>query len=464
MIRDLLAPRLNKIKKVHSKIPKKGLKIGVALLLAAILATSLGMYIYERAFVFVVYLDDNEVGMVSDGNVILDFVADLVREEEDRYGLDVEMVQEVTVARERRSGAQVDEWMVKDFLRRSLQFDVYAHVIMVNDKPTLAVRTMDDYSSVLQDLKDSFVRDAENTVVQNIVLNDKVEPVKTLVDPDALYSAETAAEILRRGTDRREVYLVSRGDSLWTIARNNNMAVEQIIQANPQLVESDRLQIGDELSLVVAEPLVHVTVTEDVVLVERIPFETKYQNDSKMYKGATKIITPGQYGYREVTYRITRVDDREFQREVIDEKVVEEPQTQVVARGTAAAPVSGNGRFIWPVAGGGRITSRYGYRGRSFHRGVDIGTATGTAILAADSGTVTYAGWSGGYGILVVIDHGNGYITKYAHNSALLVSVGSRVQKGQQIAKSGSTGNSTGPHLHFEIMKNGTNINPLQFF
>jgi murein DD-endopeptidase MepM/ murein hydrolase activator NlpD len=242
------------------------------------------------------------------------------------------------------------------------------------------------------------------------------------------------------------------------------MAVEQIIQANPQLVESDRLQIGDELSLVVAEPLVHVTVTEDVVLVERIPFETKYQNDSKMYKGATKIITPGQYGYREVTYRITRVDDREFQREVIDEKVVEEPQTQVVARGTAAAPVSGNGRFIWPVAGGGRITSRYGYRGRSFHRGVDIGTATGTAILAADSGTVTYAGWSGGYGILVVIDHGNGYITKYAHNSALLVSVGSRVQKGQQIAKSGSTGNSTGPHLHFEIMKNGTNINPLQFF
>lgn len=464
MIKVLLTSRLNKIKTILRKIPKAGLKIGVALILAAILATSLGMYIYERAFVFVVYLDENEIGMVSDGNGILDFVADLVREEEDRYGLDVEMVQKVTVERERRSGAQVDEWMVKDSLRRSLQFDVYAHVIMVNDKPTLAVRTMDDYSKVLNDLKDSFVREKENTVVQNIVLNDKVEPTKTLVDPDALYSADAATEILRRGTDRREVYLVSRGDSLWTIARNNNMAVEQIKQANPQLGDSDRLQIGDEISLVVAEPLVHVTVTEDVVLVERIPFETTYKNDSKMYKGATKIITPGQYGYREVTYRITRVNDREFQREAIDDKVVEEPQTQVVARGTATAPVSGSGRFTWPVAGGGRITSRYGYRGRSFHRGVDIAASTGTTILAADSGTVTYAGWSGAYGILVVIDHGNGYITKYAHNSAVLVSVGSRVQKGQQIARLGSTGNSTGPHLHFEILKNGTNINPLQFF
>jgi murein DD-endopeptidase MepM/ murein hydrolase activator NlpD len=439
-------------------------KIGALLVIVAVLAAAAGMNAHTVSYTYVVYFANQEIGFVADEAEILEYVDALHEEEAERYGLQVKPLQEVRVEREQRPGVQPDEWTVKDQLRRRLEYDVYAYVIVVNDKPTLAVRTIEDYDTVIEELKGAYISGKDNTVLQAVVLNDRVEARLTLVDPDALYSADKAADILRRGTDIRETYLVSRGDSLWTIARSNNMTVSEIQQANPQLGDSDRLQPGEELSLVVADPLVSVSVTEEVVLTQRIPFETTYQNDSKMYKGATKVITQGKYGYQEVTYRITQTNGSEVQREIIDEVIIEKPQAQVVARGTAAAPVSGTGRFLWPVSGGGRITSRYGMRESRFHYGVDIGSTTGTAVLAADAGTVTYADWGGSYGNLVSIDHGNGYVTKYAHNSSILVSVGQRVSKGSQIARVGSTGNSTGPHLHFEVLRNGSNVNPLNFF
>lgn len=119
----------------------------------------------------------------------------------------------------------------------------------------------------------------------------------------------------------------------------------------------------------------------------------------------------------------------------------------------------------WPTYG--RITSRFGdrkdpIRGRSdFHDGIDIANSLGTDVRAAGKGVVKFSSYKSGYGRLIVIDHGNGYKTLYAHNSKLLVNVGDKVEKGQIIAKMGSTGRSTGSHLHFEIHLNGKPINPL---
>ncbi|MBS4030404.1 MAG: M23 family metallopeptidase [Clostridiales bacterium] len=461
MTKEILLARMHV---VLGYLRKYSTRIGALLIIVAVLAAAAGMNAHAGSYTYVVYLDNEEIGFVPNEAEILEYVDALHEQEAERYGLPVKPLQEVRVEREQRPGIQPDEWTVKDQLRRELEYDVYAYVIIVNDKPTLAVRAIEDYDRVIEELKGAYVSGKDNSVIQAVVLNDQVEARLTLVDPDALYSADKAADILRRGTDRSETYLVSRGDSLWTIARSNNMTVGQIQQANPQLGDSDRLQPGEELNLVVADPFVSVSVTEEVMLTQRIPFETKYQNDSKMYKGATKVITPGKYGYKEVTYRITQTNGSEVQREILGEVIIEEPQTQVVARGTAAAPVAGTGRFLWPVSGGGRITSRYGMRGSRFHYGVDIGSSSGTAVLAADSGTVTFAGWGGAYGNLISIDHGNGYATKYAHNSSILVSVGQKVSKGSQIARVGSTGNSTGPHLHFEVLRNGSNVNPLNFF
>jgi murein DD-endopeptidase MepM/ murein hydrolase activator NlpD len=127
------------------------------------------------------------------------------------------------------------------------------------------------------------------------------------------------------------------------------------------------------------------------------------------------------------------------------------------------------GTFRWPTPGYTRITSPFGYRihpilkTRKMHTGIDIGAASGARIVAAGKGKVIYAGYNGGYGYFTMIDHGNGLVSCYAHQSKILVSRGQYVQAGTQIGRVGSTGLSTGPHLHFEVRVNGNPVNPLNY-
>lgn len=145
-------------------------------------------------------------------------------------------------------------------------------------------------------------------------------------------------------------------------------------------------------------------------------------------------------------------------------------QAQKSSSSSSSNVKKGTGQFVWPSEASTRVTSNFGRREKpnakatSLHRGIDIGAPNGTNVLAADSGTVIVAGSGRSYGNYVVIDHGNGYTTLYAHNSRLCVSVGQSVSRGQVIAKVGSTGNSTGPHIHFEVSKNGSIVNPMSFY
>jgi murein DD-endopeptidase MepM/ murein hydrolase activator NlpD len=128
--------------------------------------------------------------------------------------------------------------------------------------------------------------------------------------------------------------------------------------------------------------------------------------------------------------------------------------------GSSAPHLSSSG-WLWPV--NGPVTSGFGYRWGRMHQGIDIAVPTGTPVRAANSGIVLLAGWVGGYGNLVVIDHGGGIATAYGHNSGLAVNIGQSVSQGQVIAYSGSTGHSTGPHVHFEVRINGAPVDPLGY-
>ena len=136
-------------------------------------------------------------------------------------------------------------------------------------------------------------------------------------------------------------------------------------------------------------------------------------------------------------------------------------------RGMGSAAPSGSGAMIWPVSGS--VTSEFGWRvhpitgTQKFHSGVDIGADYGVPIHAAQSGTVEYAGWVSGYGNTVIINHGGGITTLYGHNQSLAVSAGQSVSQGQVISYCGSTGNSTGPHCHFEVRQNGEPVSPYSY-
>jgi len=131
------------------------------------------------------------------------------------------------------------------------------------------------------------------------------------------------------------------------------------------------------------------------------------------------------------------------------------------AAGSTGSGVPSAAGFIWPV--NGTVVSGYGMRWGRLHEGIDVAASSGTPIWAAAAGTVIHAGWLGGYGNLVVVDHGNGLSTAYAHASAILVGVGQSVAQGETVSLVGSTGNSSGPHLHFEVRVNGVAVDPLLY-
>ena len=198
------------------------------------------------------------------------------------------------------------------------------------------------------------------------------------------------------------------------------------------------------------------------------PYPVEYTDDASMYQGEYKVTSPGVYGKADITANVTYINGTETERQIVASATLSQPVTEYQIRGTKERPSwFPTGSFGWPCSG--VITSYFGprntgIRGAStYHEAIDIANSYGTPIYASDGGTVIYAGWMGGYGYLVKIDHGNGYVTYYGHNSSLLVSVGEHVHKGQQIARMGSTGNSTGNHCHFEVRYNGVAKNPLNY-
>ena len=155
---------------------------------------------------------------------------------------------------------------------------------------------------------------------------------------------------------------------------------------------------------------------------------------------------------------LAEIEDLEAQSEALAARI---RAAQQQSSASNAPVVSGSGQLSWPVSG--PVTSSFGVRWGRMHEGIDIAVGQGTPVHAAAAGTVIYAGWMEGYGNLVAIDHGNGLSTAYGHNSSLASSVGQSVSAGQVIAYSGSTGHSTGPHVHFEVRVNGAPVDPLGY-
>ena len=234
------------------------------------------------------------------------------------------------------------------------------------------------------------------------------------------------------------------------------------------------LSVEEAVAEIASKQELTVKTTEVVTEKEPVNFEKVTEKTDDLYVGQTKVKTKGQKGLKEVTKKVTKENGKTVKESVVTEKVIQEPEDQVTLTGTKENPETisastqtvaenkGTGQLAAPVSSL-NVTSQFGPRWGRTHLGVDLAMPTGSAISAADGGTVIFAGYSGSYGNLVKVDHGNGIVTYYAHCSVLCTSQGQTVEKGQKIAEVGSTGNSTGPHLHFEVRVNGQNVNPMGY-
>ena len=266
-------------------------------------------------------------------------------------------------------------------------------------------------------------------------------------------------------TNGQTTYEVQSGDTFMALAFDNDMTMAEMEALNPG-IDINKLYIGQILNIKEEIPFLGVETVDSLTYTEAIECPVREVEDDSMYQGESKVLDAGVPGEALVTADVTYVNGVERERNVTSTTTIREATEKVIAVGTKERPTwYPTGNYIWPVYG--TITSRFGYRyifgSYSYHSGLDIAVPYGTNVKASDGGTVTFAGYKGSYGYLVIIDHGNGEQTYYGHNSSLLVSAGDKVYQGQTIAKAGSTGRSTGNHCHFEIRINGTAVNPAAY-
>ena len=255
--------------------------------------------------------------------------------------------------------------------------------------------------------------------------------------------------------------LLDRVKAQYTTAADENADFLQDVRVDSVVAQTS---LTDDLGTLYSDlaPRLDVTSTRAVTYTETIPYETITQENDQLDQTYRATLQEGSAGEAVVTAEIQTVDGQEHGRTILARTVLSEATDEIVEVGTRNVGI-GTGEFDLPVYGY-TFTSGFKWRWGKLHSGVDLAVAEGTPVYAADNGKVIVAEDSGnGYGNYIIIDHQNGFKTLYGHNSELLVSVGDIVAKGDKIALSGNTGNSTGPHLHFEIHVNDEKVDPQQY-
>lgn len=340
-----------------------------------------------------------------------------------------------------------------------------SYVLKVNGQFIGAAADEVALTAMLDDIKAPYMN--ENTTgasfIEDVTITREYTPSNVEQDVAAM------AAVLTTNTNGETKYTVQKGDTFMQIAYSNDMDMEELQALNPEQ-DINKLYVDQVLTVRETIPFLSVKTVESQTYEEAIACPIEEVADDSMYKGESKVITPGVEGQARITADVTYLNGMEKGRDIMETVVLAEPTTKVISVGTKERPSwMPTGTFIWPTYG--KITSSYGTRyifgSYSYHSGIDIAVPYGSSVKAADGGTVIYSGTGSGsnwsYGKYVIIDHGNGKQTYYAHNSSLLVSAGDKVHQGQVIAKAGSTGRSTGNHCHFQVKINGTTVNPMSY-
>ena len=306
-----------------------------------------------------------------------------------------------------------------------------------------------------------FVREVDAARGEELFFADSVKPYDELV------------EMLSRSVSEQVDHVVMEGETLSSIAHTYSISIDDLTTRNPTLDEDGELYQPEPGTLLVirrAEPYLQVYRSFRDYDIEPVPYEEVERESDKMLTGTRRRVQEGEDGEERVWYDYIYVDGELLRRDRLDELTerIKDPQDEIYEVGTidgtqfAPGTVGADyqpGNYLWPVP-----EATYSSRGYlSYHGGIDINAPIGTPIHAANAGTVTFAGEHYSYGLYVEIQHPDGLVTRYAHCSQLLVNTGDPVGWDQIIALVGSTGYSTGPHCHFEVVVNGARVDPAPY-
>ncbi|MGN0383153.1 MAG: peptidoglycan DD-metalloendopeptidase family protein [Eubacterium sp.] len=486
---------MKKITKYHKRIRLTYIVTALSVCLLMMLSYSFsGFAMGEEKYngYYIVSLNGQELGATDDPAQVEEIVKEarerIMTESTDMVFIDTEL--EVTeqnhdadyISTEDDFENQVYEVLLNSKL--SVNDTVQAYVLNV-DGHTVNLSSLNDVKNVLTkvknnyDKKDGFEinlvesesshfntwtvelsknKDTKSSL-ESVSFQENVEIIEAFVNAQKILSVDEAVEDLTEKKPEKDIYIVEEGDCLSLIADNYDLSMAELLELNDYLDEDSIILIDDEIVVTVPTPALSVVTSKQTTYKEKYSAEIEYIQSDELYEGDEEVITKGTRGIREVTAFVTSVNGVRTNTEILEENIIKEATPTVIAKGTREIPT-----YIKPVTGG-RLSSTFGYRQSlgDYHKGVDWAVPVGTAVKASCSGTVVLSGWSSSYGYTILIQHSDGNQTRYAHLSQLLVSSGQYVTQGDKIALSGNTGQSTGPHLHFEIIVNGIKVDPLGY-
>lgn len=324
------------------------------------------------------------------------------------------------------------------------------------------------YRDEIQAKIDTVQQQLDLLVKQIAALDDQIEQGEKEI-AETQDSIEGNFDLLKERL--RAMYMTGEASSLSIILKSSSLMdyskksemLKAITEHDTELLDTLEEQLKS-----IEEKVEQINADKEELSESKKSLDRKSLELSDLYEQNQALLEEAEQNEAEAQAEAERIEQEKAEADAAIDKWYEEYYAALEAAGNNAgggggASYVGTGSFVWPMPGYTYITCYYGDGG---HRGIDIagGGIYGKPIVAADSGTVIYSAWMDSYGYCVFIDHGNGYSTRYAHASALACSVGDTVSPGQTIAYVGSTGNSTGPHLHFEVIYYGSTTNPFNYF
>ena len=462
-------------------------QIGIALLIVGVLAAGI-LVIFDSFTVYEYAYNGKVLGYVKEQEEVtevLGIAGEKLSQNNDGIS-SVEFVanQNVTfnpVDGRGKSTDDMDTAVNKLIYMTDIETEAYA--VYDGDRVVAVVKDESSAETLLADALAALSRpDSGMELVSSEFVNElSIQPVNVLLS--SVQSNSRALSLMTKGGDMETIHIVEEGETIGSIAEKFGVDTVNVLSYGEQDEDEDEdiegvsdtgdtteeseagseVMQGDKVCIKSSVEPVMVRMVETGRLKETIEYETIKQDSDEYYQGDTHLEQEGRNGTQIFEGTLTKVSGEIVDRDEISTTVIREKKDKIILIGTKERPKTApTGTYALPLEYY-TVTSEYGWRWGRLHAGIDLAVSSGTPVYASDGGTVIRAGWFGGYGNCVEIDHENGRVTRYGHNSAILVDVGDKVYQGQEIALVGSTGNSTGPHLHFEVILDGTQHNPREF-
>lgn len=421
--------------------------------------------------IYRVYVEDQMIGVLSDISIYEQYKEQKLKSYLETYELEeliipdsVRIEQEVTFI----PYTPRDEEIIS-YIDENVKFKIKGYYVKVGSS-NMCVKDVSDVEKEIAALLQLFVTEDELKRVQDtgnpieplttegeqvigIAFNPKLEYSKSVCNVDDIPSGQQIGNLILMGEKEPvKVGILGTDMTMESLAASHNLDFNEFKLLNYRVLSNRAIPyVGQQFNLTPLSQSVQVEVEKEVVKQEVIEYETETIEDPNLPVGEIQTRQEGYNGVKLTSYKETYVNGQRVSKLKMSESVLNEAQNRIIVKGTKEIPSRGTKDWKWPTT---RYNISCAYLCYSGHYALDISAYVGQPVYAADNGVIIQAGWNGAYGYSILINHNNGYYTRYAHLSKVDVSVGPIVAGGQEIGKAGNTGNSTGPHLHFEIRTN----------